>query len=44
MMHDSGGWHWGFGVGHWSLSTLIWVLTVLAVVALVKYMSGGKKP
>jgi hypothetical protein len=43
MMHDSGDWHWGAGFGHWALGLLFWLLVVLALVALVKYVFGGRK-
>jgi len=42
MMHDSGDWHWGFDFGHWTLGMLFWLLVVLALVALVKYLFTGK--
>jgi hypothetical protein len=43
MMHDSGDWHWGFGFGHWGLGILFWLIVLLAVAALVKYLFGSKK-
>ena len=43
MMHDGGGWHWGFGFGHWSLGILFWILIILAVAGLLKYLFSGLK-
>lgn len=43
MMHDSVDWHWGFGFGHWGLGVLFWLIVLLAVMALVKYLFGSKK-
>lgn len=42
MMHDGGGWHWGFGFGHWALGILFWVVIILAVAGLLKYLFGGR--
>ena len=39
MMHDgTGSWHWGFGFGHWGIGLVIWLLVILAVVALLKWI------
>lgn len=43
MMHDGGGWHWGFGFSHWSLGILFWILIILAVAGLLKYLFSGLK-
>lgn len=36
MMHETGGMLWGFG--HWSFGLLIWLVVILAIVALIKYL------
>lgn len=41
MMHDGGGWQWGFG--HWALGILFWLVVVLLIVALAKYVFVGRK-
>ena len=33
-----GGWHWGFGFGHWIFAVLFWSVIILIVVALIKYL------
>lgn len=45
MMHGDGGWHGSFGMGHWGFGILFWLLVLLVVVALVKYLidNGGKR-
>lgn len=42
MMHDDGGWNWGFGFGHWALGILFWLIVILLLAALVKYVFGGR--
>lgn len=42
MMHGDGGWHEGFGMGHWGFGTLFWLLVLLVVAALVKYLFFNK--
>jgi hypothetical protein len=32
------GWHWGFGFGHWFLGIVFWVVIILLILALVKYL------
>lgn len=43
MMHEPGSWHWGFGFGHWGLGILFWLVVLLVVAALVKYLFGGRR-
>jgi hypothetical protein len=43
MMHDGGGWHWGFGFAHWGFGILIWILILLVIAALVKYLFGSRR-
>jgi len=31
-----GGWHWGFGFGHWIIGVSFWAVIIVALVALVK--------
>jgi len=38
MNGDMGGWHWGFGFGHWIFGVLIWLVVAVAVVAAVRYL------
>lgn len=39
MMHDgTGAWHWGFGFGHWGIGVLIWLVIIVAVIALLKWL------
>jgi len=40
MMHENMG---GWGFGHWGVSLLFWLVVILAIVALVKYLSGTRK-
>lgn len=45
MMHEMDhGWHWGFGFGHWGLGILFWLIIILTIAALVKYLlfNNGK--
>ena len=44
MMHDGmGDWHWGFGFGHGIWGVLLWLLVIVAIVLLLKFMLGGNK-
>lgn len=43
MMHDGGGWQWGFGFGHWTLGILFWLVIILLIAALIKYVFGSRK-
>lgn len=40
MMHDmdGAGWHWGFGFGHWFFGIVFWVVIILLILALIKYL------
>ena len=42
MVHGDGNWHWGFGFGHWGFGLLFWVMVILVIAALVKYLFGGR--
>ncbi len=44
MMHDmNDSWHWGFGWGHWGFGVLFWIIVILVVAALVKYLLNSRK-
>lgn len=43
MHNGMSDWHWGFGVGHWSLSILLWIVIFLAVYGLFTIFSGPGK-
>jgi hypothetical protein len=44
MMHDKmGNWHWGFGFGHGVFGLLFWLVAILIVAALIKYLLSSKK-
>lgn len=36
MNGDSGGWHCGFGFGHWGLGILFWVVIILVIAVLFR--------
>ena len=42
MMHDMGD-VWGFGYGHWFFGALFWVVVMLVIVALMKYIFSSNK-
>lgn len=43
MMHDTGdGWHWGFGFGHWFFGLVFWLLVILMIAGLLKYLFTRK--
>jgi len=42
MMHDMEGWHWGFGFGHWIVGVLFWLIILLAIAGLIKYLTSNK--
>jgi hypothetical protein len=42
MMHDSNGWHWLL-FGHWAFGILFWLIVILLIAALVKYLYGRGK-
>lgn len=41
MMHHDG-WHGGFGFGHWGFGLLIWIVVIIALIALLKLAIGNK--
>lgn len=41
-MHGEAGFHWGFGLGHWSIGILIWISIIVLIVWLIKAILGGK--
>ncbi len=43
MMHDANGWHWGMGYGHWGLGLLFWLVVILLIAALIKYLFNSNK-
>lgn len=38
MMGDMSNWHWGFGFGHWGFGILFWLVIILAIAAMIKYL------
>ncbi len=44
MMHDSGSWSMGMemGAGHWGFGILFWLIVLLVVAGLVKYLFVNK--
>lgn len=43
-MHENmGDWHWGFGAGHSVFGILFWLVVILVVAALIKYLSSPKR-
>lgn len=43
MMHDSGDMGWGFGMGHGVFGLLAWIVLILAIAALIKYLFSRNK-
>ena len=44
MMHGGmDDWHWGFGFGHGLWGILLWLLVIMAVILVLKFMWGGIK-
>lgn len=41
MMHDGNGWM-GFGFGHGLFGILFWIIIVLVIAALIKYLFAQK--
>lgn len=43
MMHDGSQWHGGFGFGHWAVGLLFWLVVILLIAALLKYIFTRRK-
>lgn len=43
MMHDMGGWHWGFGAGHWFFGLLFWLFVLVVIVLLIRAVNRNDK-
>lgn len=43
MMYGGDGGFMGMGFGHWALGLLFWVVVILVIAALVKYLFFGGK-
>ena len=42
-MHGDQGFHWGFGLGHWSIGLLIWISIIVLIVLLLKMLFDKKE-
>ena len=38
MNGEIGGWHWGFGFGHWVFGVLFSAVVIVVVAAVAKYL------
>lgn len=43
MMYGDGDWHWGLGHGHWGMGVLFWIVIILVIAALLKYLFSGRR-
>lgn len=44
MMHGAeDSWHWGLGFGHFGLGLFFWIVLILLIAAMLKYLFGKKK-